>query len=76
MRDGVYLARYQGSPVIKLTTKAFAIFIYHRHFIFDISHIISNLTGLFCSFGRMAVLQISRLAIMADILGSKVGQKI
>jgi len=44
MRDGVYLARYQGSPVIKLTTKAFTIFIYHRHFIFDISHIISNLT--------------------------------
>jgi len=34
MRDGVYLARYQGSPAIKLTTKASAIFIYHRHFHF------------------------------------------
>jgi len=44
MRDGVYLARYQGSPVIKLTTKTFAILFITDISILDISSIISNLT--------------------------------
>jgi len=47
MRDGVYLARYQGSPLIKLATKTFTILIITDISILDISSIISNLTETF-----------------------------
>jgi len=46
MRDGVYLVRYQGSPVIKLTTTTSAILFITDISILDISSIISNLTAL------------------------------
>jgi len=44
MRDGVYLARYQGSPVIKLTAKTSSVLFITDIYILDISSIISNLT--------------------------------
>jgi len=44
MRDGVYLARYQGSPIINLTTKTSAILFITDISILDISSIISNPT--------------------------------
>jgi len=45
MRDGVYMVRYQGSPVIKLTRKTSAILFIADISILDISSIISYLTG-------------------------------
>jgi len=46
MRDGVYLARYQGSPVIKLTTNTSSILPFITDiYILDFSSIISNLTN-------------------------------
>ena len=44
MRDGVYLARYQGSPIINLTTKTSAILFITDISILEISSIISNPT--------------------------------
>jgi hypothetical protein len=44
MRDVVYLVRYQGSPVIKVATKTFAILFITDIPILDVSSIISNPT--------------------------------
>jgi len=44
MRDGVYLARYRGSPVIKLTRKTSDVLFITDISILDISSIISHLT--------------------------------